>query len=219
MAHQAHQVSAIQSQELLPCPNPNSSTFTPKQCQQLPALINPCSPLVFAVQGKDIHGKDASLTCVPSSSSAMASIDVSHSVFSTKVVNKRAYTSDIWVIDTRAIDHIVYSVNLLYSITAIARSVVELPNGETASVTHIGTIDLSSSLTLHNVLRMPSFTFNLLSVSTITKSHPCCLVFLSTFCFIQDLTCWRMIGVEQANNGLYLLQSGSTYSSAFFKLS
>ena len=219
MAHQAHQVSAIQSQELLPCPNPNSSTFTPKKCQQLPALINPCSPLVFAVQGKDIHGKDASLTCVPSSSSAMASIDVSHSVFSTKVVNKRAYTSDIWVIDTRAIDHIVCSVNLLYSITAIARSVVELPNGETASVTHIGTIDLSSLLTLHNVLRMPSFTFNLLSVSTITKSHPCCLVFLSTFYFIQDLTCWRMIGVEQANNGLYLLQSGSTYSSAFFKLS
>ena len=210
MAHQAHQVSAIQSQELLPYPNPNSSTFTPKQCQQLPALINPCSPLVFAVQGKDIHGKDASLTCVSSSSSAIAGIDVSHSVFSTKVVNKKAYTSDIWVINTRAIDHIVCSMNLLSSITATTQSVVELPNGETASVTHIGTIDLSSSLTLHNVLRVPSFTFNLLSVSTITKSHPCCLVFLSAFCFIQDLTCWRMIGVGQANDGLYLLQSGST---------
>ena len=139
----------------------------------------------------------------------MASIDVSHSVFSTKVVNKRAYTSDIWVIDTGATDHIVCSVNLLSSITAIAQSVVELPDGEIASVTHIGTIDLSSSFTLHNVLRVPSFTFNLLSISTITKSNPCCLVFLSTFCFIQDLTCWRMIGVGQANDGLYLLQSGS----------
>ena len=88
------------------------------------------------------------------------------------------------------------------------QSIVEMANGETASITHIGTITLSSSLTLHNVLCVPSFTFNLLSVSTITKSKPCYLIFLSTFCFIQDLTCWRTIGVGQANDGLYLLQSG-----------
>ncbi|KAL4595556.1 hypothetical protein ACB092_12G100400 [Castanea dentata] len=206
-----HQVSTIQSNNLIPCLNPNSSVFTPKQCQQLLALITTCSPLVSAVQGMDIHGKDASFTCVPSSSSAMASIDVSHSVFSTKVVNRRAYTSDVWVVDTGVTDHIVCSVNLLSFIIAITQSIVELPNGETASVTHIGTIILSSSLTLYNVLCVPSFTFNLLSVSTITKSHPYCLLFLSTFCFIQDLTCWRTIGVSQTNDGLYLLQSGSTH--------
>ena len=209
----AHQVSAIQSQELMSWPSPNSSAFTPEQCQQLLALITPCSPLVSAIQRRDVHGKDASFPCVPSTStSAMTGIDVSHSVFSAKIVNRRAYTSDTWVIDTGATDHIVCSVNLLSSITAIAQSIVELPNGETASVTHIGTINLSSSLTLHNVLCVPSFTFNLLSVSTITKSHPCCLVFLSAFCFIQDLTCWRTIGVGQASDGLYLLQSGSTQS-------
>ncbi|XP_023882727.1 uncharacterized protein LOC111995069 [Quercus suber] len=167
----AHQVSAMS------CPNPNDSVFTPEQCQQLLALINPCSPLASAVQGKDIHGKDASLTCVPSSSSsAMAGIDASHSVFSAKVVNRRAYTSDILVIDTGATDHIVCSVNLLSFITAIAQSIVELPNGEATSVTHIGTVNLSFSLTLHN-----------------------------------DLTCWRTIGMGKANDGLYLLQSGSTH--------
>lgn len=195
----------------MPCPNPNRSAFTPEQCQQLLALITPCSPLVSAIQGKDIYGKDAPLTCVPSSSSTMASTDVSHSVFSAKVVNRRAYTFDVWIVDARAANHIVCSVNLFSSIIAIAQSVVELPNGETASVTYIGTIILCSSLTLHNIICVPSFTFNLLSVSTITKSHPCCLIFLSTFCFIQDLTCWRTIGVGQANDGLYLLQSGSTH--------
>ena len=101
---------------------------------------------------------------------AMSGINLSHSVFSTKVVNRRTFSSDTLVIDTGATDHIVCSVSLLSSITAITNTIVELPNGETTSVTHIGTIVLSSSLTLNNVLCMPSFTFNLLFVSTITKT-------------------------------------------------
>ena len=112
---------------------------------------------------------------------AMSGINLSHSVFFAKVVNRRTFSSDTYI---GATDHIVCSVSLLSSITAIANTIVELPNGETTSVTHIGTIVLSSSLTLNNVLCMPSFTFNLLPVSTITKTQPCCLVFLSTFCFV-----------------------------------
>ena len=76
-------------------------------------------------------------------------------------------------------------------------------------MTHIGTIVLSSSLTLNNVLCVPSFTFNLLYVSTITNTQPCCLVFLSTFYFVQDLASWRTIGVGQQLDGLYLLQFSS----------
>ena len=86
------------------------------------------------------------------------------------MVNKRAYDSNTWVIDIGAIDHIVCYVHLLTTITAITQLIVQLPNGETAFVTHIGTVTLSSSLTLQNVLYVPSFTFNLLSVSTFTKS-------------------------------------------------
>ena len=112
----------------------------------------------------------------------MTSINFSHSVFFAKVVNRRAFNLDTWVIDTGATNHIVCSVST--SITAITNAIVELPNGETASVTHNGTFVLSSSLTLNNVLCVPSFTFNLLSVSIITKTQPCCLVFLSTLCFV-----------------------------------
>ena len=137
----------------------------------------------------------------------MTGINFSHSVFSAKVVNIRAFNLDTWVIDTRATDHIVCLVST--SITAITNAIVELPNGETASVTHIGTIVLSSSLTLNNVLCVPPFTFNLLSVSTITKTQPCCLVFLSTLFFVQDFASWRTIRVGQQVDGLYLLQSGN----------
>ena len=201
----AHQVSVSQPQELMANTSTNSSVFTPKQCQQLLAFIAPSSPLVFAVQGKEIPLTNG----VSSFANAMSGINLSHFVFSAKVVNKRAFSLDTWVIDTRATHHIVCSVSLLSSITAVTNAIVQLPNGETASVTHIGTIVLSSSLTLNNVLCVPSFTFNLLSVSTITNTQPCCLVFLSTFCFVQDLASWRMIRVGQQLDGLYLLLSSS----------
>ena len=62
--------------------------------------------------------------------------------------------------------------SLLTTVIAIVQYVVELPNGETTKVTHthIGIVTLLSQLTLTNVLCVSSFSFNLLSVSTITKS-------------------------------------------------
>ena len=183
----------------------NSSLFTLEQCQQLLALIAPSSPLVSTVQGKEISLTNG----VSSSSNAMSGINLSHSVFSAKVVNRRAFSSDTWVIDTGATDYIECSVSLLSAITAVTNAIVQLPNGKTASMTHIGTIILSSSLILNIVLCVLSFTFNLLSVSTITNTQPCCLVYLSTFCFVQDLASWRMIRVGQQLDGLYLLQSSS----------
>lgn len=139
----------------------------------------------------------------------MASIDLTQSVFSAQIVNRKAYDSHTWVMDIGDTYHIVCFMNLLTTITFVAQYIVELPNEETTKVTCIGTITLSSSLTLINVLFVPSFTYNLLYVSTITQSQPYCLVFLSAYCFIQDLTSWRRIGVGKAINELYLLQSNS----------
>ena len=125
----------------------------------------------------------------PSNVVASNSINFKHSVFSAKIVNRRAYDLHTWVIDTGASDHIVCFIQLLTSYTEISHTMVELPNQEAAIVTHIGTIQLSSHITLTNVLCVPTFTFNLLSVNALTKSQPICLVFLSQFCFLQDLTC------------------------------
>ncbi|KAL4603176.1 hypothetical protein ACB092_10G106700 [Castanea dentata] len=202
----AHQVSLPHAQDLVSNTSTGNITFTTEQYQQLLALIAPSSPLVSVVQGREPPQSNVA-TMV--SSNAMTGINLSHSVFSAKVVKRRAFNSDTWVIDTGVTDHIVCSVSALSSITAVTNAIVELPNGETALVTHISTIILSSSLTLHNVLCVPSFTFNLLSVSTIIKTQPCCLVFLSTLCFVQDLASWRTIGVGQQVDGLYLLQSGN----------
>ena len=101
----------------------------------------------------------------------------------------------------------VYSVSQLTTITSTVHSCVYLPNGETVVVTHIGTVQLSATLTLTDVLCVPSFNFNLISVSTLTKHKLCCLMFFGDWCVIQDLAQWSMIGLGKQSNGLYLLQA------------
>ena len=91
--------------------------------------------------------------------------DSRHSIFSAKVINRTAFENHVWVIDTGAFDHIVYSVSMLTTFTSISHCVLKSPNNESATVTHVGTIQLSAQFTLHNVLCVPSFTINLLSVS------------------------------------------------------
>ena len=79
-------------------------------------MIAPSSPLVSAVQGRETP-----LTNVTNvvSSNTMTCIDFSHSVFSAKVVNRRAFNLDTWVINIGATDHIVCSVSVLSAITLL----------------------------------------------------------------------------------------------------
>jgi hypothetical protein len=89
-----------------------------------------------------------------------------------------------WIIDTEATDHMISSVTLFTSITAIVSQKVKLPNGHFAQVTHIGTVRLSEHLTFTNVLCVPSFSFNLISASQLLRTIHCCLIFITCFCFI-----------------------------------
>ena len=97
-------------------------------------------------------------------------------------MNRTTFNGDTWVIDTRAIDHIVHSIRLLTHFTVV-NCMVELPNGETALVTHIGSICLSETLILTNVLCVPSFSFNFLFVSQLTMKVHCWLIFFVYFMF------------------------------------
>jgi hypothetical protein len=99
----------------------------------------------------------------------------------------------------------VHSTKFLTKITSTLHTSVELPNGESALVTHIGTVQISYSLILFDVLCVPSFSFNLISVSKLTSSLKCCIFFLSNLCFIQDVK-WKLIGRGKEKGGLYLLE-------------
>jgi len=87
------------------------------------------------------------------------------------------------------------------SITSAISKFIRLPNGQYASVTHIGTIKISESFVLTDVLCIPSFSFNLIYVNKLIKNLQCCVIFLSKFCFVQHLTSWKTIGVGKEAGG------------------
>jgi hypothetical protein len=131
-----------------------------------------------------------------------------HSVFSSNYLFQTTLKTSVdhpWIIDTGATDHMVCSISLLTTITSIVDKHVRLPNGNLAAITHIGTVKLSTTLTLTNVLCVPSFSFNLISVSKLINVLHCCLIFLAEFCFIQQLLGWKMIGLGKEKGGLYHL--------------
>ena len=103
----------------------------------------------------------------------------------------------------------VHSLHFFKSITSSIQISVRLPNGDIVKVTHIGTVQVSASLLLENVLCIPSFSFNLISISKLTQNSSCCYIILSNFCFLQDLQHWKMIGFGKKQGGLYTLQCTS----------
>ena len=108
----------------------------------------------------------------------------------------------------------VQSITCFTTITATLNTYVNLPNGEVASVTYVGIVKILEHLILHNVLCVPSFSFNLIYVSQLAKSTACCLIFFGNLCFIQDLAHWSTLGLGRESNRLYLLDKSNTSTPA-----
>jgi hypothetical protein len=109
----------------------------------------------------------------------------------------------------------VSSITFFTSITATVSKKVKLPNGSFAEVTRVGNVKISATFTLTNVLCVPSFSFNLISTSKLTRNAKCCLIFLASFCFIQNLLTWKTIGLGREKDGLFHLMLQDDYDLNF----
>ncbi|CAL1409609.1 unnamed protein product [Linum trigynum] len=108
-----------------------------------------------------------------------------------------------WVIDSGASDHVSSSLDYFSHYSAVHDMNVSLPNGAKVHVTHIGSVVLFGSLVLRNVLYIPLFGFNLISVRRLTKDTSCSLTFFHNHCIIQDLVSRKLIGTARESGGLY----------------
>jgi len=99
---------------------------------------------------------------------------------------------------------------------------VTLPDGTSKPVKKIGQASLTPSLTLHNVLHILDFKFNLLSVSQIVTHNNIYVIFFPDICVFQDLTTKRIVAVAPKQGGLYRLdplainRSKDTMSISFY---
>ncbi|XP_030943722.1 uncharacterized protein LOC115968456 [Quercus lobata] len=145
----ANQVSAhLDSQDSFLHAQPQTQfPFTSDQYQKILAMIG-ASPQ----ESQNSVAMANNVSFASQATTPLSGIDIlphdvfgsKHSIFFAKVINRIAFESHVWVIYIGASDHIVCSVSMLTSITSISHCVVKLPNGESATITHVGTIQLSA---------------------------------------------------------------------------
>ena len=128
-----------------------------------------------------------------------------------------------WVIDSGASSHMTGFPSVLTAYrpeTSIPD--VRIADGRSCPVLGSGQSRATSSLPLQNVLYIPGFPANLLSINAITKALHCGVFFFPHHCVFQDLDTGRRIGLGRENGrGIYELvaDSPSTGLQALFALS
>jgi len=93
-----------------------------------------------------------------------------------------------WIVDTEASHHMIGDSHVLHN-KGLLDNVghVQLPTGDSAKVSHVGDCHIGGGDILRKVLCVPSFQFNLMSVSQVTKDLNCVtffhnIVFFRTSC-------------------------------------
>ena len=92
-----------------------------------------------------------------------------------------------WMLDSGGTYHVTSYFHLYSSCRQISLIIVKLPTSHTITATYGGTIRFSHSLYLEDVLYIPSFQFNLISILKLLSSLTCKLIFMANTCFIQDV--------------------------------
>ncbi|KAG7578814.1 GAG-pre-integrase domain [Arabidopsis thaliana x Arabidopsis arenosa] len=119
-----------------------------------------------------------------------------------------------WIIDSGATSHVCSDLAMFSETFPVTGVTVSLPNGTRVPISHTGTVHISTSLILHDVLYVSTFKFNLLSVSSLLKHDNCSAHFYTDSCYIQDHTRDLMIGKGILIHSLYILESASISSQS-----
>jgi len=78
-----------------------------------------------------------------------------------------------------------------------------MDNGSRVSSHGVGTIHIFPSLSIDNVLYVPSSTINLLSINCLTRSIDCVISFIKDYVCLHDQSSGQMIGTGCESHGLY----------------
>lgn len=112
-----------------------------------------------------------------------------------------------WIIDTGATDHMTCDHAKFTNLsTNNSKPAIINANGISSPVTGMGSVHISPSLSISNVLFVPSLNCNLLSVSQLTESHECVITFFPTHCVLQNMHTKEKIGSGKRSGGLYYLE-------------
>ena len=117
--------------------------------------------------------------------------------------------SNSWIVDSGATHHVTCDKKRFESLSATLNASVTLPNGLGVKIEGVGCARFSDHLVLNNVLYVPEFRLDLLSVSEVTKDLGYPIMFDGSSCMIQDHIKKLMIGHGEKIANLYVLDTTS----------
>ncbi|KAH7670614.1 hypothetical protein IHE45_10G039400 [Dioscorea alata] len=110
------------------------------------------------------------------------------------VVNSCAYSNSckqpcdsptLWIIDSGASNHMCHDAKMFLTLANFVKPfLITLPNEKAISVAQFGDVKVADNLTLKNVLHVPSFHYNLLSIAKLTKQMHCKIMFIIDHCIL-----------------------------------
>ncbi|XP_074298267.1 uncharacterized protein LOC141629108 [Silene latifolia] len=110
-----------------------------------------------------------------------------------------------WILDTGASDHMCSNKALFSDFRTLDKPYsIYLPNGSVVFIDTVGSVPIISDLCLCDVLYVPCFKFNLLSISKLTKQLNSVVSFTPSLCYLQDYS-KRHLVLGRNYNDLYLL--------------
>lgn len=113
---------------------------------------------------------------------------------------------DVWIIDSGATDHICISFHKMHDIHTLTHAIlVHLPSGHQIKVDTVGSVKLTPNLTLTRVIYIPTFTYNLISISKLTATTHPSIIFTHKQCTLQGHDGSMTQGT--LHGGLYTLKS------------
>ncbi|PNX97245.1 hypothetical protein L195_g020471, partial [Trifolium pratense] len=121
----------------------------------------------------------------------------------TNSFNSSAFGS--WIVDSGVSDHICSSLNCFSSYNSITPIHVKLPNGNAFIAKYAGTVQFSPGFLVSQVLCVPDFHLNLLSVPKLCIDNKYVVSFNNDKCLIQVRKNLEMIGLPKLVEGLYYL--------------
>ncbi|XP_020999433.1 uncharacterized protein LOC110281482 [Arachis duranensis] len=111
-----------------------------------------------------------------------------------------------WILDTRASAHVSFSLDFFQSVKTIKLVQVIMPNGSKVVTTICGTIFFSASFYFTDVLYIPTFKYNLISISKAADALSCSFLFNAHDCEIRERLTLKTIGVADQKGGLYTMR-------------
>lgn len=119
-----------------------------------------------------------------------------------------------WIVDSGASDHITGSVELLSNIRPAGSNLtINLPTGAVSKITHVGDVKLENGLILSNVLLVPQFKHNLLSIHKLARDNNCDIQFTPQACKIVNTKSGVLEAMATVKDGLYYLQDSVNHTS------